>query len=61
MSFDFQESLPMESRNASTNTSERAGYRINFNLTDGVSVQHVIASKQAAAPVLQCRFHVGNV
>lgn len=46
----------MEPRYARTDTRKRAGYRVNFNLADGFSVQHVITPEQATAVTILQRF-----
>ncbi len=45
----FVVGLPMEPRYARTDTRKRAGYRVYFDLADDISVNHVIAPKQAKA------------
>lgn len=48
--------LPMEPRYASTDTRERAGYRVYFDLADDIAIQHVITPEQATATLLQLTF-----
>ena len=50
--------LPMEPRNACTDTRKRAGYRVYFDLADDISVNHVIAPKQAKAALFLQRIFV---
>ena len=48
----------MEPRNACTDTRKRAGYRVYFDLADDISVNHVIAPKQAKAALFLQRIFV---
>lgn len=48
----------MEPRYTGTDTSKRAGYRVYFDLADGISVQHVITPEQATATLILQRVSV---